>query len=133
MKTARKTAIQLCRCESGIGRLFKLIADEPAHAACTLRLVDFARQVVGIGSVGMPCWIFYLEGSSERDPLFLQFKGAGLSVLTPYVKRSLFKNQGNASLLGSISYKVRRICFLGMDVCSRGDGKSIIMSGSCAT
>jgi uncharacterized protein (DUF2252 family) len=77
------------------------------------RLVDFARQIVGIGSVGMPCWIFYLEGSSERDPLFLQFKGAGLSVLAPYVKRSLFKNQGQRVVVGQHQLQGAPDMFLG--------------------
>jgi len=88
------------------------------------RLVDFARQVVGIGSVGMPCWIFYLEGSSERDPLFLQFKGAGLSVLAPYVKRSLFKNQGQRVVVGQHQLQGAPDMFLGHGRLERRAGKS---------
>lgn len=44
------------------------------------RVVDYARKVVGIGSVGLGCWILYMEGLDEGDPLFLQFKRALPSV-----------------------------------------------------
>ena len=49
------------------------------------RIVDVARKVVGVGSVGTRCWVVFMEGSSEGDPLFLQVKEANASVLAPYV------------------------------------------------
>ncbi|RTL69621.1 MAG: DUF2252 domain-containing protein [Pseudonocardiaceae bacterium] len=46
------------------------------------RPVDFARKVVGIGSVGTRCWMVLLLGRGDpADPLFLQIKEAGPSVL----------------------------------------------------
>ncbi|WOD40464.1 DUF2252 domain-containing protein [Nodosilinea sp. E11] len=48
------------------------------------RLLDVARQVVGVGSVGTRCWVLYLEGKDASDPLFLQVKEAQPSVLAPY-------------------------------------------------
>ena len=45
------------------------------------RLVDFARKVVGVGVVGTRSWMALLLGDNERDPLFLQAKEAGPSVL----------------------------------------------------
>lgn len=48
------------------------------------RIVDVARKVVGVGSVGTRCWIAYLEGKDRDDPLFLQVKEAQRSVLAPY-------------------------------------------------
>jgi uncharacterized protein (DUF2252 family) len=48
------------------------------------RLVDFARKVVGVGSVGTRCWIALLLGKDESDPLFLQIKEAEASVLEPH-------------------------------------------------
>jgi uncharacterized protein (DUF2252 family) len=48
------------------------------------RLLDVARQVVGVGSVGTRCWVLYLEGKDADDPLFLQVKEAQPSVLAPY-------------------------------------------------
>jgi uncharacterized protein (DUF2252 family) len=52
--------------------------------------VDFARKVVGVGSVGTRCWIVLLLGRNDRDPLFLQLKEAGPSVLerSPRAARS---------------------------------------------
>jgi uncharacterized protein (DUF2252 family) len=38
------------------------------------RLVDFARKVVGVGSVGTRAYMALLLGDDERDPLFLQAK-----------------------------------------------------------
>ncbi len=48
------------------------------------RLLDVARKVVGVGSVGTRCWVLYLEGKDASDPLFLQVKEAQPSVLAPY-------------------------------------------------
>ena len=45
------------------------------------RLVEAARKVVGIGSVGTRSWIFLFLGREEADPLFLQVKEAQASVL----------------------------------------------------
>lgn len=49
------------------------------------RILDVARKVVGVGSVGTRCWIILLEGVDESDPLFLQVKEAQPSVLQPFV------------------------------------------------
>jgi uncharacterized protein (DUF2252 family) len=43
--------------------------------------VDMAFKVVGVGSVGTRCWIVLLRGLDDADPLFLQVKEAGESVL----------------------------------------------------
>ncbi len=44
-------------------------------------LVDFARKVVGVGSVGTRAWIALMMGRDGQDPLFLQLKEAEASVL----------------------------------------------------
>ncbi len=49
------------------------------------RILDVARKVVGVGSVGTRCWVIYLQGKDANDPLFLQVKEAQPSVLAPYV------------------------------------------------
>jgi uncharacterized protein (DUF2252 family) len=48
-------------------------------------LVDVARKVVGVGSVGTRVWIALLIGRDENDPLFLQVKEAGPSVYEKYL------------------------------------------------
>ncbi|MEU3844366.1 DUF2252 domain-containing protein [Streptomyces sp. NPDC028635] len=49
------------------------------------RIVDAARKVVGIGSVGTRCFLLLLQGRAAGELLLLQVKEAEPSVLTPYV------------------------------------------------
>jgi len=63
-------------------------------------LKDYARKVVGIGSVGTNCMVLYFEGDSKNDPLFLQYKEAQTSVLSPYLGVSIYKNQGQRVVSG---------------------------------
>jgi len=63
------------------------------HLLEQYRLVDMARKVVGVGSVGTRCWILLLEGVDGGDPLFLQAKEAQASVLAEFVGR---KHRGQA-------------------------------------
>ncbi|MGG6269425.1 DUF2252 domain-containing protein [Leptolyngbya sp. AN03gr2] len=49
-------------------------------------ILDAARQVVGVGSVGTRCWMVYLQGKDVNDPLFLQVKEAQRSVLAPHAE-----------------------------------------------
>jgi uncharacterized protein (DUF2252 family) len=63
--------------------------------------VDFARKVVGVGSVGTRCWVLLLQGVDGDDPLFLQVKEARPSVLEPYVDLKLpFNHQGRRVVFG---------------------------------
>ena len=52
------------------------------------RLVDVARKVVGVGSVGTRAWIALLLGRDDGDPLFLQLKEAQASVLEQFAGKS---------------------------------------------
>src|SRR5215207_8106785 len=51
------------------------------------RYVHMARRVGGVGSVGTRTWIVLLMGRDGEDPLFLQVKEAGASVLERYAGR----------------------------------------------
>jgi uncharacterized protein (DUF2252 family) len=64
------------------------------------RLVDFARKVVGVGSVGTRCWIALFLGRDDADPLFLQIKEAEASVLEAHAGRSGFANHGQRVVEG---------------------------------
>jgi uncharacterized protein (DUF2252 family) len=57
------------------------LADDRRHLFDRYEFVDMARKVVGVGSVGTRCWIVLLAGRDEHDPLLLQVKEAGQSVL----------------------------------------------------
>ena len=65
------------------------------------RIVDAARKVVGVGSVGTGCWVILLQGVDSDDPLFLQVKQAQTSVLAPYVEGKMpFDDQGRRVVVG---------------------------------
>jgi uncharacterized protein (DUF2252 family) len=65
------------------------------------QILDVARKVVGVGSVGTRCWIGFMRGVDEGDPLFLQVKEAQESVLAPYLKAApKFDNQGHRVVAG---------------------------------
>jgi uncharacterized protein (DUF2252 family) len=58
------------------------------------QVLDAARRVVGMGSVGTRCWVVLMRGLDESDPLFLQIKEAQQSVLAPYLDVPSFQNEG---------------------------------------
>jgi len=64
------------------------------------RIVDVARKVVGVGSVGTRCWIMLLLGRNDQDPLFIQVKEANESVLEPYAGRSGYASHGQRVVEG---------------------------------
>jgi uncharacterized protein (DUF2252 family) len=64
------------------------------------RFVDAAHKVVGVGSVGTRAWIVLLLGRNERDPLFLQVKEAGPSVLEPFAGAGRFRQHGKRVVVG---------------------------------
>ncbi len=65
------------------------------------RIVDMARKVVGVGSVGTSCSVLLLQGLDHDDPLFLQIKQAQASVLAPHVPVVLpIHNHGQRVVLG---------------------------------
>jgi uncharacterized protein (DUF2252 family) len=63
-------------------------------------LQDFARKVVGVGSVGTRAWIALLLGRDTSDPLFLQIKEAEASVMEPFLGPSEFSNHGERVVSG---------------------------------
>jgi uncharacterized protein (DUF2252 family) len=64
------------------------------------RYVHAARKVVGVGSVGTRAWIMLLTGRDADDPLLLQFKEAGASVLEPFLGKTKFRNHGQRVVEG---------------------------------
>ena len=64
------------------------------------RFVDFARKVVGVGSVGTEAFVLLLMGDRDEEPLFLQVKEAQESVLAPHAGASEFEHQGERVVSG---------------------------------
>ncbi len=89
----------------------------------TYRLLDMARKVVGVGSVGTRAWVFLLVGREGKDPLVLQAKEAQASVLEPYLGASEFANHGERVVRGQrISHAASDI-FLGWQRSEGLDGR----------
>ncbi|MFI8090565.1 DUF2252 domain-containing protein [Streptomyces sp. NPDC086080] len=76
------------------------LSSERRHLLGRYHLVDVARKVVGVGSVGTRCWIVLLLGRDDDDPLLLQAKEAQESVLAPYTDGERFDNQGRRVVAG---------------------------------
>jgi uncharacterized protein (DUF2252 family) len=76
-------------------------------------LTDFARKVVGVGSVGTRAWIALLVGRDGQDPLFLQMKEAEASVLEDFLGPSEFKNHGERVVTGQRLMQASSDIFLG--------------------
>jgi uncharacterized protein (DUF2252 family) len=72
-----------------------------------------AHKVVGVGSVGSQAWIILLLGRDADDPLFLQAKEAGRSVLEPYAGKCPFDNQGRRVVEGQRVMQAASDIFLG--------------------
>ncbi len=77
------------------------------------QLTDFARKVVGVGSVGTRAWIALMLGRDGEDPLFLQMKEAEASVLEEFVAPSEFENHGQRVVAGQRLMQATSDIFLG--------------------
>jgi uncharacterized protein (DUF2252 family) len=60
-------------------------------------LLDVARKVVGVGSVGTRCWVLLMRGRDDGDPLFLQVKEAQASVLADTVPTAVGSRRAPAN------------------------------------
>jgi len=76
------------------------LQDDRRHLLARYRFVDLARKVVGVGSVGMRCYIVLLTGRDDDDPLFLQIKQAERSVLEAHLPASRYANHGQRVVAG---------------------------------
>jgi uncharacterized protein (DUF2252 family) len=75
--------------------------------------VDVALKVVGVGSVGTRCLVVLLQGKDSGDPLFLQIKEAGESVLAEYLPKSIYAKQGRRVVEGQRLMQAASDIFLG--------------------
>ena len=84
-----------------------------AHLLQKFRLVDVALKVVGVGSVGTRCFTLLLVGRDTADPLFLQVKQAGRSVLEEHLRKSRYKVSGQRVVEGQRLMQTVSDIFLG--------------------
>ena len=91
----------------------RTLADDRRTLLDRFDIIDVARKVVGVGSVGTRCFIGLLLGRDLDDPLFLQIKEAGPSVLEPYLGRSRFTHAGHRVVAGQRLMQAASDIFLG--------------------
>jgi uncharacterized protein (DUF2252 family) len=77
------------------------------------RVVDAARKVVGVGSVGTRCYIVLLMDCDDGAPLFLQVKEAEASVLAPFAGASVYDHHGQRVVNGQRLMQAASDVFLG--------------------
>lgn len=97
--------------------------EDRRHLVASYRYVDAAMKVVGVGSVGTRAWIVLLLGKDVDDPLFLQAKEAGQSVLEPYVGASRYRNHGRRVVEGQRLMQAASDVFLGWIKAQGVDGQ----------
>src|SRR5579864_703886 len=97
-------AAQARRLETAAGKLviayLRSLPGDRRRLLERYRYADLARKVVGVGSVGMRCWVILLLGRDASDPLFLQVKETPRSVLERFAGPSEFSNQGQRVVEG---------------------------------
>jgi uncharacterized protein (DUF2252 family) len=89
------------------------LPDDRRHLLEQFEVIDVARKVVGVGSVGTRAFIALLQGRDQEDPLFLQVKEATKSVLEDHLPKSKFKQPGERVVQGQRMMQAASDIFLG--------------------
>ena len=98
------------------GQYRRSLSAERRHLFDEYRIVDVARRVVGVGSVGTRCYVMLLLGRDFSDPLILQIKEAQESVLERFTGPSGFANHGERVVVGQKLTQSASDLFLGWTV-----------------
>jgi uncharacterized protein (DUF2252 family) len=89
------------------------LQDDRRHLLEQFQIVDAARKVVGVGSVGTRAFIVLLQGRDAADPLFLQIKEATASVLEGHLGKSKYRNHGERVVQGQRMMQAASDIYLG--------------------
>jgi uncharacterized protein (DUF2252 family) len=89
------------------------LRDDQRQLLERFQVVDVARKVVGVGSVGTRAFIVLLQGRDQDDPLFLQVKEATASVLEDRLPKSRYKQHGERVVQGQRMMQAASDIFLG--------------------
>ena len=89
------------------------LQDDRRHLLERFEVVDMARKVVGVGSVGTRAFIVLLQGRDTGDPLFLQVKEATASVLEDHLPKSRYQQPGERVVHGQRLMQAASDIFLG--------------------
>jgi len=97
--------------EIGYGHYKESLSPELGLLLDRYRIEDVALKVVGVGSVGTICGILLLMSAGE--PLFLQFKEAGQSVVEQFAGASPYTHPGKRVVIGQRLMQSATDMFLG--------------------
>jgi uncharacterized protein (DUF2252 family) len=89
------------------------LRDDQRQLLERFELIDVARKVVGVGSVGTRAFIVLLQGRDQQDPLFLQVKEATASVLEGHLPKSRYKQHGERVVYGQRMMQAASDIYLG--------------------
>jgi uncharacterized protein (DUF2252 family) len=89
------------------------LQEDRRHLLERFEIVDMARKVVGVGSVGTRAFIVLLQGRDQEDPLFLQVKEATRSVLEDHLPKSRFSQPGERVVQGQRMMQAASDIYLG--------------------
>jgi uncharacterized protein (DUF2252 family) len=89
------------------------LQDDRRHLLEQFEIVDAARKVVGVGSVGTRAFIVLLQGRDTADPLFLQVKEATASVLEEHLGKGRYRNHGERVVQGQRLMQAASDIYLG--------------------
>ena len=89
------------------------LQDDRRHLLERFKIVDAARKVVGVGSVGTRAFIVLLQGRDAQDPLFLQIKEATASVLEEHLGKSRYEQHGERVVQGQRMMQAASDIYLG--------------------
>jgi uncharacterized protein (DUF2252 family) len=89
------------------------LQDDRRHLLEQFQVVDMARKVVGVGSVGTRAFIVLLQGRDQHDPLFLQVKEATASVLEGHLPKSRYRQHGERVVQGQRMMQAASDIYLG--------------------
>ena len=105
-----------------LGTYLRTLQSDRRHLLEQFTLVQMARKVVGVGSVGTRAWIVLMDAADGDEPLFLQAKEAQPSVLAEYAGRSQHDNQGERVVAGQHLMQAQSDIFLGWTRAPGPDG-----------
>jgi uncharacterized protein (DUF2252 family) len=95
-------------------RLYKAtLSNDRRQMLDRFTIVDVARKVVGVGSVGTRAFMVLLQGRDSADPLFLQVKEATASVLEDHLPKSRYNTPGQRVVEGQRLMQATSDIFLG--------------------
>ena len=89
------------------------LQDDRRHLLERFEVIDVARKVVGVGSVGTRAFIVLLQGRDQQDPLFLQVKEATASVLEDHLPKSRYRQPGERVVQGQRMMQAASDIYLG--------------------